>query len=520
MREGADILSRNAQRTPDKIAARTIGGPVLDYATLDQRSASVAALFQSVGLNVGDRVATMLGNSADTLPVWWGARRAGLYFVPLSPRMRGAELAHILRDSGARMLIADAGALPVAMETRAALGAGGPEYWFAQDTDEGGWRNFAAEASAMPPSAWRVPSHAGRELVYSSGTTGRPKGIHRALLPWESADRPPDLERQMRAAYELDDETVYLSVSPIFHATGRFLTRVIESGGTTVILPRFEPGAALAALNDHAITHSQWVPTMFTRLLALSEVERAAFAAPAHRIALHAAAPCPAPVKRAMIDWWGPILIEYYGGSENAGVTLIGSQAWLAHPGSVGRSIGGAIHIVDPEDRARTLPIGDIGLVTFEGGAPFTYLDGTSGVSNLTPQGYATYGDLGHVDAEGYLYLSGRRSDLIIRGGVNVYPAEVEAVIEQHPAVREVAVVGRSDPEYGEAVVAVICTDLTGPARDALAGELDARCRAALSSIKCPREIRFADTLPRNENGKLLKREIRDAIEADREMAE
>ncbi|WP_340316839.1 AMP-binding protein [Rhizorhabdus argentea] len=513
-----DALGRNAQQRPHKIAAHTIGGTVLDYATLDRRAASFAAYLQSLGLQVGDRIATLLGNRGETLAAWWGARRAGLYFIPLSPRMRGAELTHILHDSGACAVIADDGALPAAIEVRAALGRDGPAHWLTQDQSLDGWQDLASEGGAASPSMWRTPSHVGRELIYSSGTSGRPKGIRRALVRWEDGDQLPALERQMRMAYELDAETIYLSASPVYHATGRFLTRVIEGGGTTVILPQFDPGSALRALREHGITHSQWVPTMFSRLLALPEEDRAGHAAPAHRIALHAAAPCPLPIKRAMIDWWGHILIEYYGGSENAGITLIRSEEWLLRPGSVGRSIGGAIHVLDPEAPSVELTTGEVGLITFEGGVPFTYLDGSSGSSSLTPQGFATYGDLGHVDQDGYLFLSGRRSDLIIRGGVNVYPAEVEAVIEAHPAVREAAVVGRQDGEYGEAVVAILCTDLGGLARDRLAEELDAQCRAALSSIKCPSEFRFVAALPRNENGKILKRVIRDAIESGEEI--
>lgn len=519
MTDVLDALGRNALRTPEKIAAHTIGGTVLDYATLDRRAASVAAYLQSLGLEIGDRLATLLDNRAETLSLWWGARRAGLYFIPLSPRMRTAELVHILRDSAARAVIADNNAMLAATEAREALGADGPAHWLAQNFQRDGWHELASQGRAASPSMWRVPDHVGRELIYSSGTSGRPKGIRRALVPWEERDRLPFLERQMRVAYQLDADSVYLSASPIYHATGRFLTRVVELGGTAVILPHFDPGSALRALSEYGITHSQWVPTMFSRLLALPEAERRAHVAPTHRVALHAAAPCPAPLKRSMIDWWGPILVEYYGGSENAGVTLIRSDEWLARPGSVGKSIGGAIHILDPEEPTIELAAGEVGLVTFEGGVEFTYLDGSSGSGSLTPQGYATYGDLGHIDADGYLFLSGRRSDLIIRGGVNVYPAEVETVIEGHPGVREAAVVGRRDGDYGEAVVAIVCTDLAGPARDRLVNELEARCRTALSSIKCPSEFRIVAALPRNDNGKVLKRVIRDEIDRGGEIS-
>ncbi|NWK98261.1 acyl-CoA synthetase [Sphingobium lactosutens] len=371
-----------------------------------------------------------------------------------------------------------------------------------------GWTDLDGQVAALVPDPIQ-PSVTGREIIYSSGTTRRPKGIRRDLAPAAHARILPAFEQKLRAACELDDHSIYLSVAPLYHATGRYLMRLIESGGTNVILPRFDPSAALKAIADWRVTHSQWVPTMFTRLLALPPGERTAHDLSSHRVALHAAAPCPVDVKRAMIDWWGPILSEYYGGSENAGVTFITSAEWLEHPGSVGHSITGPIHIVDEEDGETELPPGAIGLIYFEGGVPFRYI-GDQDAQGVGAQGYATYGDLGHVDTDGYLFISDRRSDLIIRGGVNIYPREVEMLLEAHPAVREVAVIGLPDPEYGQRVAAIVCPREDSFDTEALKTELLTYCRQKLASVKCPSFVDLINELPRNENGKLLKRLLRD----------
>jgi acyl-CoA synthetase (AMP-forming)/AMP-acid ligase II len=501
-----DWLSWHAARQPDKPAMQVVGGQALTYRALDLASQGIANWMRAQGFVDGDTIALLLDNNLDAPTLWWAARRAGLYFVPLGTRLRPAELGYVLEDSGAKALIVSPAMLPLAEALRrawqspthfiyAVVGAA-PDCWL---------QVGAAEAAS------RSPEVVGREIIYSSGTTGRPKGIRRALAASAQVRAIPAFEQKLRAACKLDGDSIYLSVSPLYHATGRFLMRVVEAGGTAVILSHFDPEAALAAIDQHCVTHSQWVPTMFTRLLALPSDQRTAFDLSSHRVALHAAAPCPVEVKRAMIEWWGPILSEYYGGSENAGVTFITAPEWLAHPGSVGRSVTGAIHILDEEGGGRELPCGEIGLIYFEGGVPFRYINDADGGSTSGKHGYATYGDLGHLDAEGYLYISDRRSDLIIRGGVNIYPREVELVLEDHPAVGEVAVVGIPELEYGQEVKAVVVLAPGYRPDEALCVELVAYCRDRLASVKCPSIIDFVADLPRNENGKLLKRQLRDS---------
>ena len=487
-------------------------GAVTTFDELSVRADRIAALFSRLGLAPGETIALLAGNERTVPEIWWGARRGGLYYVPLSTRLRAAEIAFILQDSGARLLLAGQSYGGLAREAVDALEG----FTVRLVVDAGAGPIAALEGEAASPSLTpaTTPALVGRELIYSSGTTGRPKGIKRPLVAAESAMALPELEKRMRVLFEFDADTVYLSVSPLYHATGRFVNRAIEEGGTAIILPSFDPVEALRAIQRHRVTHSQWVPTMFGRLLALPDAERRTFDLSSHRFALHAAAPCPVPVKRAMIDWWGKIVHEYYGGTENAGVTYIRAEDWLRRPGSVGRSISGTIHILDEDGSERELPAGEIGLIYFDGGVEFTYLnDDGSSARTRTSQGYLTYGDLGHVDADGFLYISDRRSDLIITGGVNVYPKEVELVLETHPEVQEVAVVGLADPEYGQRVVAVVAGD-PGTVRAGLADELIAYCRDRLSGIKCPRSVLFMAELPRNENGKLLKRLLRERLEA------
>lgn len=502
-----DALRAWAERQPAKLAAAMANTTDrLSYAALDHEADRVARMLQDFGIAEGGSIALLHENNLRTLSLWWGARRAGLYYVPLGTRLRPEELAHIVRDCGAAAVFVSEGLEPLGTALVAALPTTAAVPIYVDGTSERlrDFRPLLAAASA-PPSPTGV---FGREMIYSSGTTGRPKGIRRELASTANAMLLPELEHRMREVYRIDSATTYLSLAPLYHATGRFLNRVIESGGTVVILPKFDPEQALAAIEAFAVSHSQWVPTMFNRILALPDAVRFRYDLSSHKVALHAAAPCPVPIKRAMIDWWGPIVDEYYGGSENAGVTFITAREWLDRPGSVGRSITGRIHIL-PEDGGNIdRAPGEIGLIYFEGGLTFRYTTGDDAAAS--GPGFTTYGDLGHVDADGYLYISDRRSDLIISGGVNIYPKEVELVLEGHPAVREVAVIGIADPEFGQEVKAIVCTPDAIVQDSALAEELLTFCRMRLSTIKCPRSVAFIDDMPRNDNGKLLKRTLRD----------
>jgi long-chain acyl-CoA synthetase len=360
---------------------------------------------------------------------------------------------------------------------------------------------------AAAPSDARLPERLeGADFLYSSGTTGRPKGIRRALEQLASVD----LQRGDLDWKRFDADSIYLSTAPMYHsAPVRWTMQVLRAGGCCVVMERFDAEAALAAIERFRITHAQFVPTMFVRLLRLPDAVRRQHDRSSLRFAIHAAAPCPPEVKRAMIDWWGPIVHEYYSGTEAVGRTSISSREWLERPGSVGRPELGRLHIVG-DDGAELGP-GETGLVCFSGVPPFTYHgDPERTRAAYDTQGRANIGDVGHVDADGYLYLTDRASHMIITGGVNVYPQETENLLSGHPAVGDVAVIGVPDAEFGESVKAVIVPREGVVPSNALAAELVAWCRARLSAIKCPRTVDFVSALPRTEAGKLMKRVLRD----------
>jgi fatty-acyl-CoA synthase len=368
----------------------------------------------------------------------------------------------------------------------------------------------AALAAADPTPPADQPR--GADMLYSSGTTGRPKGI-RPTLPDRQVDEPGDSYVAIFGPrYGFGPDTVYLSPAPIYHAAPlRFVGTVQALGGTVVMMESFSPEAALAAIEEHRVTHSQWVPTMFVRLLKLPDAVRTRYDHSSLRVAVHAAAPCPVEVKRAMIDWWGPVLYEYYSATEGIGITFIDSAQWLAKPGSVGRDgVLGTAHVVG-EDGV-DLPAGEVGVVYFERDAlPFSYHGDpgrTAAAQHPEHPNWATVGDLGYLDEDHFLYLTDRQSHMIITGGVNVYPREVEDVLALHPAVDDVAVIGVPDEEMGETVLAVV-KPAAGAATADLGTELIAYTRQRLAHFKCPTVVDLVDDLPRTPTGKLLKHVVR-----------
>lgn len=496
---------------PEKLAVRMADGEALTYGELHERAQRVAHWLRGLGLREGDCVALLLENRIETFELWWGARRAGLYYVPISTHLTAEEVTYLLRNSGSRLLVASAATARVAAEAAAVLGAEALPHRFTVGADVPGFQRYEPAVGACSAADDLPQGSMGREFMYSSGTTGFPKGIKRPLVPYEKRKDLPLLEQQLRSMFQIDAETVYLHPSPLYHATGRFIIRVIETGGSCVVLPRFDARAALEAIERYRVTHGHWVPTMFIRLLALEPPVRERFDVSSLRVALHATSPCPIPVKQAMIEWWGPVVHEYYGGSENVGVTYIEASQWLAHRGSVGRPIAGAVHIVAEDDAQRELSVGEIGQIYFSGGLGFEYHgDPDKTRSAFNAKGWGTYGDLGHVDADGFLYISDRRTDLIISGGVNIYPQEIEKVLAEHPAVSEVAVIGVPNADFGQEVKAVVVPRAGHEPGPALAAQLQAWCENRLSRFKHPRSVDFAESLPRNENGKLLKRVLRD----------
>jgi long-chain acyl-CoA synthetase len=444
----------------------------------------------------------------ENLPVFydivWGAQRSGLFYVCISTKLTAPEVDYILADSGAKLVIASSGLSYVAERLTTPsvvrLMTGG--------TAEG-WQSWE-DAVAAQPDTPIADERAGIDMLYSSGTTGRPKGVRVALPEVADIDGPNVLAMLAQGLYGLNAETVYLSPAPLYHAAPlRWSMTVQRLGGTVVMMQHFDPLAALAAIERYRITASQWVPTHFVRFLKLGEEERARHHLSTLKVAIHAAAPCPIPVKEAMIAWWGPVLYEYYAGSEGNGLTTINSAEWLTHKGSVGKAAYGVLHICG-EDGAE-LSQGEEGLVYFEGGTAFEYHNDPAKTAEAkNAQGWTTLGDIGRLDADGFLYLTDRKSFMIISGGVNIYPQEIENRLITHPRVADVAVIGAPDPEMGEKVVAVVQPVDMADAGDALAAELTQWCRVELSGVKTPRQIDFAAELPRHPTGKLYKRLLRD----------
>lgn len=491
-------------------------GAVVTHGELAHRATAAAHWLLTQGLAAGDGIAMLLENRAELLELASAARLAGLYYTPISTHLTPSEVHYILRDCGARLFISSAAMLR-AMGGAEAVEVPQGVVPVLVDGAQAGWTDYAAALAHVRPDPARGAQLAarplGRDLLYSSGTTGRPKGVKRPL-PARNTGQPSAEFEHWRKTFAFTPDSIYLSPAPLYHAAPlRYAMRVIELGATVVVMPRFDAEQALALIARHHATHSQWVPTMFTRLLKLPADVRRRYDLSSLRVAIHAAAPCPQPLKRAMFDWWGEILHEYYGGSEGIGITMIGPAEWLAHPGSVGRPVGCGLHVVD--DTGAELPAGEIGNVYFSGMPGASYLnDPVKTASLYNAQGWATYGDMGHVDAEGYLYLSDRRADLILSGGVNVYPLEIEDALAGHPAVEDVAVVGVPDDDLGEVPKAVVQLR-PGHAPDAAqATAVLAFAARTLARAKLPRSVVFEDRIPRLDNGKLLRRVLKERYRA------
>ena len=375
-----------------------------------------------------------------------------------------------------------------------------------------GFEDFE-EAIAAQPAEPLADEPAGAFMLYSSGTTGRPKGIIRPLPERSIADEDMAVSGLQRALWGFDENAVYLSPAPLYHSAPIGFCQGVQSlGGTVVMMRRFDPVHALQAIEDHKVSHSQWVPTMFTRMLKLPEADRTGFDLSSHKVAIHAAAPCPPAVKREMFDWWGPILYEYYGGTEMNGFTQCGPDEWLAHPGTVGKSILGVIHVCDED--GRELPNGEPGIVYFELPVmPFEYLKDpkqTKDAQHPEHANWSALGDVGYVDDEGYLYLTDRATFMIISGGVNIYPQEIEDAMVMHPKIADVAVIGVPNPEMGEEVKAIVQLVEGVEPDEALAAQLVAYAREHIAHYKCPKSVDFRDELPRLPTGKLYKRLLKD----------
>lgn len=502
----------HAAATPDKTAIIMAGsGHTLSYAALEARSNQVAQLLRAHGLQRGDCVAILMLNCLDYLPICWGAQRAGLIYVAMSTKLTAAEAGYIIEDSAAKLVIASA-----ALGEVAAAASAGVAARFAVGGAIAGFADLDAALAAQP--AVRIADESpGRDMLYSSGTTGRPKGV-RGALPEGPLDHVDALSGLVGMLYQFNPDMRYLSPAPLYHAAPlRYCMAVHRYGGTVVVMEKFDPEAYLALVEKHRITHSQLVPTMFVRMLKLPDDVRAKYDLSSLRVAIHAAAPCPIDVKHAMIAWWGEVIYEYYSATEGAGFTAITPQEWLQKPGSVGKSILGEIRVLADDDSV--LPPGATGRIYFHGGGSFSYHNDPEKTASVTGEHGATFGDIGHVDADGYLFLTDRAAFMIISGGVNVYPQEAENALVLHPEVADVAVFGVPDAEMGEAVKAVVQPRDFARAGPELEAELLAFVRARLSHVKCPKSIDFLAELPRHDTGKLYKRLLKDRYWAEARAA-
>jgi long-chain acyl-CoA synthetase len=497
---------------PAVVLAET--GEQVTYGELEERSVRLAHVLHDTGLRRGDAIALITDNTPRAFEVYWAALRSGLYITAVNTHLTPDEAAYIVRDCGAKVVVVSAALRPMAEalvpltpEVQLRLAYGG------EVSDHSSYDEALAKGSPVP----FADQPSGADMLYSSGTTGRPKGI-RAPLPDRQVGEPGNtVVAVFGMLYGFDTETVYLSPAPIYHAAPlRFCAAIQSLGGTVVLMKKFDPEQALANIQKHRVTHSQWVPTMFVRMLKLPQDVREKYDVSSLKVAVHAAAPCPVDVKHKMIEWWGPVLQEYYSSTEGAGATFISSEQWLAHPGSVGQAAVGIIHICD--DEGVELPVGQIGTVFFEQEQmPFSYYNDpekTKAAQHPEHPNWTTMGDVGYVDGEGFLYLTDRKSFMIISGGVNIYPQEVEDALTLHPAVLDVAVIGIPDEVMGEQVKAVVEAAPGHTPGPELAEELTAFLRQHIAGYKVPRSIDFTEQLPRTPTGKLLKRVLRDGYQA------
>jgi long-chain acyl-CoA synthetase len=494
---------------PDR-AAYVMGesGETVTYAQLEARANQGAQLFRSLGLKGGDVIALVLDNTPRYFEIAWAAQRAGLYYTCVSSKLTAGEVGYILDDCAAKALIMSHALAPLAREL---VAHAGPRTLYMVDGAQAPYQSFEAARAAMPPTPIADES-AGADMLYSSGTTGRPKGIKPPITPDMPIDSPNPLASMAQMLFGFKEGGVYLSPAPLYHAAPlRWCMSVHRLGGTVVVMEKFDAENALALIEKHQCDCGQFVPTHFVRMLKLPADVRARYDISSMQNAVHAAAPCPVPVKEQMLSWWGPVIHEYYAGTEGNGFCYINAGDWLTHKGSVGRAVMGELKICGEDGEA--LPPRSEGVVYFANGPALSYHNAPEKVAeNTNKHGWTTLGDVGWVDEEGFLYLTDRKSFMIISGGVNIYPQEVENLLVTHPAVADVAVVGAPDEEMGEKVVAVVQPLDPAAAGDALAGELMAFCRTNLSHVKSPREIRFMEELPRHPTGKLYKRLIRDAF--------
>jgi long-chain acyl-CoA synthetase len=499
-----------AQSRPDHpayIMAST--DQVVTYRELDDAANQISQLIRSCGVEAGEHIAFCLENHVDFFKIAWGAAYAGVYWTAMSSRLTVDEMQYIVNDCAAKVFITsnykrDAAAELIAQTPNVT-------HRFILDGDLDGYERFEDAVAAQPAEPLPGTRHEGLDMLYSSGTTGRPKGV-KIPMPDTEIGTPNALAGAGQLLFGFDENAVYLSPAPLYHAAPlRFSMGIHRVGGTVVVMEHFDPEEALRCIEKYKVTTSQWVPTMFVRMLKLPEEVRGKYDVSSLNVAIHAAAPCPIPVKEQMIEWWGPVLHEYYAGTEGNGFVYTNSHDWLTHKGTVGRPLTGEVHILDEE--GNEVGVGEEGTIYFGSASEFEYHNDpekTQDSRDPKGRGWSTLGDIGRVDEDGFLYLTDRKAYMIITGGVNVYPQEAENVLTMHPAILDLAVIGVPNEDFGEEVKAVVQLQEGYEPTEELQRELIAYCRERLADVKCPRSVDFRDELPRHPTGKLYKRLLRD----------
>ena len=501
----------HAHTTPGKPAViMAATGQTISYKQLDDGANRLARLLHSYGLREGDHIAILAENHPRYMEVYWAALSSGLYLTTVNRYLSAQEAAYLVNDSGARVLITTS-ALAGTAAAMLEMIDGCPRRLMLDGTIAG-FEPYERATATMPAEPLDYQPR-GDVMLYSSGTTGRPKGIRRPLPGVSITEAAQSgVAIFINLLCGIDEHSVYLSPAPMYHSAPLMWSGAVhELGGTVVVMETFDAARLLAHVERYSVTDIQLVPTMMVRLLKLPEAVRARHDLSSLKMAMHAAAPCPVEVKERMIEWWGPIINEYYAGTEGNGLCFIDSQQWLSHKGSVGKAMLGVVRICDRS--GRELGPGEPGLVYFERDvAPFEYhgdSDSTRRSRHPRYDNWSTMGDIGYTDSEGYLYLTDRSAFMIISGGVNIYPREVEDCFTMHPKVADVAVFGLPDPEMGEYVHAVIQLEQGVPPDDALTKELQEYARARIANYKVPRVIDFRPELPRLPTGKLYKNPLR-----------
>ncbi|MGD9794730.1 MAG: AMP-binding protein [Acidimicrobiia bacterium] len=493
--------------TPDRPAViMADSGVTVTYAELDERSKRLAQLLSAAGLRTGEHLAVLLENHPRYFEVYWAALRTGLYITPINWHLRAEEVTYIIEDCGASALVTSVAMAGIVNGLGDSLANVSTR--LVMDGDIPGFERYEDAIARFPAEA--LPDEIeGHAMFYSSGTTGRPKGIKPPISGEAFGRTTPPIMALIQNLFGFTSDTIYLSPAPLYHAAPLGWTTAVQRiGGTCVVMERYDAKRTLELIEEHHVTHAQFVPTHFVRMLKLADAERHAHDLSSLQVAVHAAAPCPVPVKEQMIEWWGTKIYEFYAGSEGNGFCFVGPEDWLAHRGTVGKAMWGSIHILDED--GNELPVGEPGQIWFESAATFEYHNDPVKTANaFNDRGWSSLGDVGYLDAEGYLYLTDRISHMIISGGVNIYPQEVENLLTMHPAVADVAVIGVPHAEMGEEVKAVVIASDPAAAGPPLEAELIAYCKEHMATYKCPATVDFVDSLPRLPTGKLLKRELR-----------